>query len=274
MPRMQRRNESTGTRQEPLGSDAVIGGKPARMRADEMRNSSSLFSRSHVIWRNEISEAVNDPENDEQKDEERDGQDGEGDSGEAEEEGIVLRGVAMGFAQVAGDEAVVAAIGFPRDVEDIAEEGNGSDEDVEAEVDHHSDEGDVGDAAHPGGEDEKEGRDAGEHVAERWNEADESIEAETDAGSGDAEAVVEEVGEEVEVLVGAEAFGALAEGRAGRKNLGLGVVRHGSFGALGGANYVGGQCYNQGWYGGYSSAAERLTVAQDVVGSIPTSRPR
>jgi hypothetical protein len=26
-------------------------------------------------------------------------------------------------------------------------------------------------------------------------------------------------------------------------------------------------------YGGYSSAAERLTVAQDVVGSIPTSRP-
>ena len=26
-------------------------------------------------------------------------------------------------------------------------------------------------------------------------------------------------------------------------------------------------------HGGYSSAAERLTVAQDVVGSIPTSRP-
>jgi hypothetical protein len=26
--------------------------------------------------------------------------------------------------------------------------------------------------------------------------------------------------------------------------------------------------------GGYSSAAERLTVAQDVVGSIPTSRPK
>ena len=27
-------------------------------------------------------------------------------------------------------------------------------------------------------------------------------------------------------------------------------------------------------YGGYSSAAERLSVAQDVVGSIPTSRPK
>jgi hypothetical protein len=27
-------------------------------------------------------------------------------------------------------------------------------------------------------------------------------------------------------------------------------------------------------YGGYSSEAERLTVAQDVVGSIPTSRPK
>ena len=34
-----------------------------------------------------------------------------------------------------------------------------------------------------------------------------------------------------------------------------------------------GKCYNYGVYGGYSSAAERLTVAQDVVGSIPTSRP-
>jgi hypothetical protein len=29
----------------------------------------------------------------------------------------------------------------------------------------------------------------------------------------------------------------------------------------------------KGLHGGYSSAAERLTVAQDVVGSIPTSRP-
>lgn len=29
----------------------------------------------------------------------------------------------------------------------------------------------------------------------------------------------------------------------------------------------------EGIHGGYSSAAERLTVAQDVVGSIPTSRP-
>ena len=29
----------------------------------------------------------------------------------------------------------------------------------------------------------------------------------------------------------------------------------------------------EGAHGGYSSAAERLTVAQDVVGSIPTSRP-
>src|ERR1700751_3144923 len=33
------------------------------------------------------------------------------------------------------------------------------------------------------------------------------------------------------------------------------------------------KCYNCKGNGGYSSAAERLTVAQDVVGSIPTSRP-
>ena len=34
------------------------------------------------------------------------------------------------------------------------------------------------------------------------------------------------------------------------------------------------QCYNFVWYGGYSSAAERRSVAPDVVGSNPTSRPR
>jgi uncharacterized protein len=33
------------------------------------------------------------------------------------------------------------------------------------------------------------------------------------------------------------------------------------------------QCYNRGVYGGYSSVAERLSVAQDVEGSIPSSRP-
>ena len=37
--------------------------------------------------------------------------------------------------------------------------------------------------------------------------------------------------------------------------------------------YRAAKCYNGYLYGGYSSAAERLTVAQDVVGSIPTSRP-
>ena len=32
-------------------------------------------------------------------------------------------------------------------------------------------------------------------------------------------------------------------------------------------------CYNLSLYGGYSSVAERRTVAPDVVGSTPTSRP-
>ena len=34
------------------------------------------------------------------------------------------------------------------------------------------------------------------------------------------------------------------------------------------------RCYNKVSCGGYSSAAERLTVAQDVAGSIPASRPK
>ncbi len=90
--------------------------------------------------------------------------------------------------------------------------------------------------------------------------------------------------------VGEEALGAGAEaGAEGREDLGLGAVGHGQ-GAADGACYwdacgarrnAGGtrerlwrQCYNQDCCGGYSSAAERLTVAQDVVGSIPTIRPK
>ena len=89
--------------------------------------------------------------------------------------------------------------------------------------------GDVRDAANPRGEDEHEGSDAGEHVAEAGDEADEAVEPEADAGAGDAEKVVEQVGEEVEILVGEPAFGALAQGErgdrgssiSGRQNLGF-----------------------------------------------------
>src|SRR5271165_3069344 len=113
------------------------------------------------------------------------------------------------MAGVARHQVVVAAVGFPGDVEDVAEEGDGADEDLDGDVDHHAEEGDVGDAANPGGEDEDAGGDAGEDVAEAGDEADEAVEADAGGREGEAEPVVEEMGEEVEVFVGAEALGAI-----------------------------------------------------------------
>ena len=173
---------------------------------------------------------MGDPEEDEHQNDDGDGEDGE-DCGEEDcEEGVVAPSVAVGLAEVARHQVVVAAVGFPGDVEDVAEEGDGADEDLDGDVDHHAEEGDVGDAANPGGEDEDEGGDAGEDVAEAGDEADEAIEADADGGEGEAEPVVEEMREEVEIFVGAEALGALAEGGfGGERGSDAGSGRGGGF---------------------------------------------
>ncbi len=171
---------------------------------------------------------MREPEEDEGEDDERGGEESEDGGEQCGEEGVILPGVAVGLAEVAGEEAVVAAIGFVGDVEDVADERDGADEDIEAEIDHHAGQGDVRDAADPGREDEDEGGDAGEHVADAGDESDEAVESEADGGAGDAEDVVEEMGEIVEILVGEEALGSGADaGAQGRENLGLGAVGHG-----------------------------------------------
>ena len=116
------------------------------------------------------------------------------------------------MAQVAAEQAVVAAVGFPGDIEDVAEDGDGADDDFDADVDHHADEGDVRDAANPGSEDDDERGEAGEDVAETGDETDKTVETDTDRSEGDAEPVIEEVREDVHVRVGEPTLGTLANG--------------------------------------------------------------
>jgi hypothetical protein len=178
------------------------------------------------------SEPVEQPENDHQQHEDRRGENRENHGNEAKQEGPVAPGVAMRLAQVANDEAVVAAIGFPRDVEEIAEERDGADDDTEAEVDRHAQERDVRDAANPRSEDEDGGGEAGEHVAEAGNEADEAVEPDADGRAGDAEPVVEQVRVEVEILVGEELLEAGAQGgRSAARRQNFRVGRRGHDGA-------------------------------------------
>ena len=176
------------------------------------------------------SQPVQQPYEDEQQHDDGRGENGENDSCKAEKEDVVAPGVAMRLLQVADHEAVVAAVGFPGDIEDVAEERDGADDHVEAEIDEHADERDVRDAANPCSEDEDGGGDAGEDVAEAGDEADEAVEAEADGGAGDAEPVVEQMGEQVEIFVGEKLLGAGAEAGAGgaarRQKLRTGMVGH------------------------------------------------
>ena len=162
--------------------------------------------------------------------EQRDDEDGGDGGGEGREEEPVLPGLAAGVFDVADEQGVVAAVGLPGDVEGVAEEGNRADHDVERQIDDHAGEGDVGDSAHPRGEDKDAGGKAGEDVSDGGDETDDAVEAEADGSAGDAEAVVEEMGEPVEVFIaeeaaaGTEARGPVRGG--GRQNLGVFGQRH------------------------------------------------
>ena len=148
------------------------------------------------------------------------------------------------LADVAGEELVVAAVGFPGNVEDVAEDGDGADEDADADVDGHPDDGDVGDAADPGGEGDDEGEDAGEDISEAGDEADDAVDAEADAGAGDAEgfvekdfellegAVAEEPGAAVPAVVGEDLAGGAEGGVGGRDGRWGELVRVGHAGWL------------------------------------------
>jgi hypothetical protein len=148
------------------------------------------------------------------------GEDGTDDERDAGEEEPVAPVVAMRVLEVLGEQGVVAAVGLPGDVEDVAEERDGADDDVQREVDQHAGDSDVGCAARPCGDDDDRGGEAGEDVADAGDEADDAVDAEADGGSGDAEPGVEHAAEQVEIFVAEEAA-ADAEAGVRRQNLGF-----------------------------------------------------
>ena len=159
--------------------------------------------------------------------------------------------------------------------------GMDADQYADAEIGGHAHEGDVRNAAHPGGDRDDEREHAGQHVAQAGDEADDAVEAKANAGAGNAKASSSRTSSGSSVSSrkshaprfqrspGRGAF----TGNCWRPGLGAlastGHLRRGHERACR-------HCFDatiDRVHGGYSSAAERLTVAQDVVGSIPTSRP-
>ena len=134
----------------------------------------------------------------------RGGEDGEK---QDEEEEPVVASVRAGLLAFAKEEAVVATIGFPRYVEEVAYYGNRAYRFFQKNICKHANQGDEWGAAPPCGEYDEARGDAGESVTDAGDPADYGVEAETDLRAGDAPHVVEEGGEVVELFVGGETAG-------------------------------------------------------------------
>src|ERR1700751_2576616 len=184
-----------------------------------------IKQRSGVEWRTGL-----DFHSVSQMDEPGDEQDGHGENGGddhgdgCEKEPVTPLLLAWMF-EVASEQRVVAPVGLPCDVEGVADERDGADDDVEREVDKHARDGDIGCAARPCGEDDDRGGEAGEDVADTGDEADDAVQSEADGSTGDAEPGIEKAAEQVEIFVAKEAI-ARADARVGRQDLGFALGGH------------------------------------------------
>ena len=131
---------------------------------------------------------------DEQPDEhnDRDGEDDADRKYEHGKEGPVLPGVPSRFSEMALQQAVVASICLPGDIEGIPKQRDRADQYAEGYVHAHAHEGDVRNSAHPGGEGYDQGKQAGDDVAQARDEADDSVDAEPHAREGNAKGLVEQ----------------------------------------------------------------------------------
>ena len=102
--------------------------------------------------------------------------------------------------------------------------GNGADQHADAEIDGHAHQGDIGNAANPGGERNHQREQAGQHVAEAGNQADDAVNAKADLGAGDAKGLVEQDLEPLQSLVAEEPCAAIpAAGPARRRGCRTGL---------------------------------------------------
>ena len=127
------------------------------------------------------------------------------------------------LVDASSQQRVVAAVRPPGDVEHIAEHRNRADHNLDRHIGHHARHRDIGDAAHPGRDDDDAGGDAADQVADAGNEADDAVEPEADRSAGNPDEVVQHMRQQVEVLV---VEGLAAAFHARRQDLGFRGKRH------------------------------------------------
>ena len=143
--------------------------------------------------------------------------------GQSDQEGAVPSGVPARLLEVAAEEQIVAPVGLPGDVKDVAEDGHRSHQNADAEIGSHAHQGHVGHAANPCGQRNEQREQAGQHVAQAGNQAEDAVEAEANGRAGDAEGFVEQNLQRVERAVAEQPGAAIpairrgvAVGRPGR----------------------------------------------------------
>jgi hypothetical protein len=113
------------------------------------------------------------------------------DQGRGHDEEPVLPGMATPGLRVADEQVVVAPICFPRDVCDVADDGNRTERVFDREVEHHTEDGDARSSALPRRQDDEEGSEGGESVADAWNPADQRVQSEANARTRNFEAIIQ-----------------------------------------------------------------------------------
>jgi hypothetical protein len=116
----------------------------------------------------------------------------------------VAGGVALGRFEVTAEEKIVAPVGLPEYIEDVAKQGDRSHQHADAEISGHAGQRDIGDTANPCGQRDDCGEKTGEDVSEAGDEADNGVEAKADAGAGDLKGFVEQDFKRVERAVAEE----------------------------------------------------------------------
>ena len=119
----------------------------------------------------------------------------------ADNEQPVLPGVLLERLLVTDQKVVVAAIGLPRDVGQIADDRDRSERVFNRQIHHHAKHGDACGSAPPCRDHDEERGKRGQSVADAGNQADQGIQPEANARPGNDEAIIEPCRNEIELLV-------------------------------------------------------------------------
>ena len=122
--------------------------------------------------------------------------------------------MAVRLAEVAAQEPIVATVCLPGNVENIAEDGNGSHQHADAEIGGHAHQCDVWHAANPCGQWDYQRQESGQHVAEARHQPDDSVDAESQLSAGHAKSFVEKDFELLQCLVAEQPCAAIPAVRA------------------------------------------------------------